>query len=575
MLNHSAQCLLYNERPFLSALAKFSLLTKDVAIGDEHNCIANHTLCGIIQQLSSLSHNASNMFEDLLTETMNVITRSNRLKNKISEMKEKCKLLVKEKTTESLHAVNIENEKALPQHFDQQILSSESRTNAIRTIYEAAKPPPAITKMNQFREDGSNGLKKYTDPTFFFMHWFSEMQKKEPDNREHKMKRAERKTRRQNGSAPRQIKRTRDMMKEKAKREEFSSKGVQQSHGKCKKNKKKNMEGFSNSQWEERHPDQVPTNAREKDIRDTNGTEHDKMQNETSEPLAINNDTDHIYPSADETMPPVPLRKHIETCHNTQSVLPAPPDERYSQLPPPPPPPDDRYSQLPPPPPSPPPILTENDPQIYPRNSVAMPPAPHDFYQTSVIEDRDSMFPLPPPPDVSGLDNDEAMDSFMEPPPPLEITSTKIRPSNKLKAKRISTFVMTSGMETCDNIDGRRYTKLIDYPGVSNAPPPPPPPPVPGLPLQPVESLTNNAPTTTESLPAAGVFTENSLLAIKKNLKQAKERKTPAQSVKTQTDQLDVNTIMNRALEGHRKFIEDSSSDEDDSDFSDSDSDWD
>ena len=237
------------------------------------------------------------------------------------------------------------------------------------------------------------------------------------------------------------------------------------------------------------------------------------MQNETSEPLAINNDTDHIYPSADETMPPVPLRKHIETCHNTQSVLPAPPDERYSQLPPPPPPPDDRYSQLPPPPPSPPPILTENDPQIYPRNSVAMPPAPHDFYQTSVIEDRDSMFPLPPPPDVSGLDNDEAMDSFMEPPPPLEITSTKIRPSNKLKAKRISTFVMTSGMETCDNIDGRRYTKLIDYPGVSNAPPPPPPPPVPGLPLQPVESLTNNAPTTTESLPAAGVFTENSLLA--------------------------------------------------------------
>ena len=91
------------------------------------------------------------------------------------------------------------------------------------------------------------------------------------------VKRAERKTRRQNGSAPRQIKRTRDMMKEKAKREEFSSKGVQQSHGKCKKNKKKNMEGFSNSQWEERHPDQVPTNAREKDIRDTNGTEHDKV----------------------------------------------------------------------------------------------------------------------------------------------------------------------------------------------------------------------------------------------------------------------------------------------------------
>ncbi|CAC5355968.1 unnamed protein product [Mytilus coruscus] len=543
-------------------------LTKDVAIGDELDCIANHTLCGIIQQISSLSHNATDMFEDLLTETMNVITRSNKLKNKVSEMKEKCKMREKEETGGSLHAVNIENEKALSQHFDQQILSLESRSNAIRTIYEAANPPPAITKMNQFRENGTNGLKLYTDPTFFFMHWFSQMQKKEPDNREHKIKRAERKTRRQNGSGPRQIKRTRDIMKEKAKREEFSSKGVQPSHGKCKKNKKKNMEGFSNTQWEERHPDQVPANAREKDAKENNGTEHDNVQNETSisEPLSIND-------NEDVTTPPVPLRKHNETCHNTQSVLPAPPDERYSQLPPPPP--DDRYSQLPPPPPTPPPILTDNDPQIYPRNSVA----PHDFYQNdkenSMMGDRDSMFPLPPPPDLLELGNDEEMDSFMEPPPPLEITSNMIRPSNKLKAKRISTFVMTSGMETCDNIDGRRYTKLIDYPGICNAPPPPPPPPVPGLPPQPNGSVTNNAPTTTESLPPAGVFTENSLLAIKKNLKQAKERKTPAQTMKTQTNQLDVNTIMNRALEGHRKFIEDSSSDEDDSDFSDSDSDWD
>ncbi|CAC5355965.1 unnamed protein product [Mytilus coruscus] len=419
------------------------------------------------------------MFEDLLTETMNVITRSNKFKDKVNEMKEKYKMFEKEEIRGSLNAVNIENEKAPSQNFDQQILSSESRSNAIKTIYEAANPPPAITGLNQFREDGTDGLKLYTDPTFFFMHWFSQMQKKEPDYREHEI----------------------------------------------------------------------------------------KMQNETSM-----SEPSDIYENEDATTSPVPLRHDNEICHNTQSVLPAPPDDRHIQLPPPPP--DDRYSQLPLPPPTPPPNQRGNDQQIYLRKRVALPPDSRDFYQNdkenSVIQDRDSMFPLPPTPDLLELDNDEQMDSLMEPPPPLVITSNMIRILNKLKAKRISTFVMTSGMEKCDNIDGRQCTKLIDYPGASNVPPLP----VPGLPPQPNRSVSNDTHITTESLTAAGVFTENSLLAIKKNLKQAKERKTPAQTMKTQTNQLDVNTIMNRALEGHRQFIEYSSSDEDDSDFSDSDSDW-
>lgn len=64
-------------------------------------------------------------------------------------------------------------------------------------------------------------------------------------------------------------------------------------------------------------------------------------------------------------------------------------------------------------------------------------------------------------------------------------------------------------------------------------------------------------------------------ISVKKNLKQSKDRKTPTQSVKSSSNHMDVTTIMNRALENRRKFTEDSSSDGDDSDFSDSDCEWD
>lgn len=64
-------------------------------------------------------------------------------------------------------------------------------------------------------------------------------------------------------------------------------------------------------------------------------------------------------------------------------------------------------------------------------------------------------------------------------------------------------------------------------------------------------------------------------ISVKKNLKQSKDRKTPTQSVKSNSNHMDVTTIMNRALENRRKFTEDSSSDGDDSDFSDSDCEWD
>lgn len=535
-------------------------LHKDNNIRDELECISNHTLCGIIQQLSNLNHHASDMFDDLFTETLNVVNRSNKLKDKLNEMREKYKKWNKKKIGGSLN--DIENENALSQHFDQQIFSVESRPNAIVSMYKAANLPPAISKTDQFREDGKSGLKLYTNPDFFFMHWSSQMEKKETDYSHRKTKRAERKTRRQDkGEGPRQVRRIQDKMRDKAKGAEFSTQFVQQSHRKNKKEKKKKMEGISSKQWAKQHPNENLENVEEKDEMEESEKIHDKDENEKVDPAC----SIHAeLPKENDAPPPVPMRNHSFISNHTNSALPPPPD--------------DRYSNLPPPPPDPPITMTNG-----PTQSVALPPAPHDFYhyekENSAMDERDSFFPLPPPPDEP--DNNEGRDSIIEPPPPLEINPNLLRTSQKLKANRISTFVFPSAMENGDNINSRKHIPPppvfpnTDKASVPNAPPPPPPPPPPGIAPAPNTSTTASASVSVETPSATGMFSENSLLAMKKNLKQSKDRKTPTQPVKSNSNHMDVTTIMNRALENRRKFTEDSSSDDDDSEYSDSDCEWD
>ncbi|XP_076076427.1 uncharacterized protein LOC143047273 isoform X2 [Mytilus galloprovincialis] len=534
-------------------------LHKDNNIRDELECISNHTLCGIIQQLSNLNHHASDMFDDLFTETLHVVNRSNKLKDKLNEMKEKYKKWNKKKIGGSLN--DNENENALSQHFDQQIFSVQSRPNAIVSMYKAANLPPAISKTDQFREDGKSGLKLYTNPDFFFAHWSSQMEKKETDYSHRKIKRAERKNRRQDkGGGPRQVRRIQDKMRDKAKGAEFSTQFVQPSHGKRKKEKKKKMEGISSKQWEKQHPNQKLENVQEKDEMEESAKIHDRDENGKVDP---DSSIQAELPKENDAPPPVPMRKHSVISNHTNSALPPPPD--------------DRYSDLPPPPPDPPVVMTNG-----PIQSVAFPPAPHEFYH-SAIDERESFYPLPPPPDES--DSNEGRDSIIEPPPPLEINPQLLRASQKLRANRISTFVFPSAVENGNNINSRKNippTPVIqntDKASVPNAPPPPPPPPPPGIALPPNTSTTTSTTTSTsvsvETTSATGMFSENSLLAMKKNLKQSKDRKTPTESVKSSSNHMDVTTIMNRALENRRKFTEDSSSDGDDSEFSDSDCEWD
>ena len=46
---------------------------------------------------------------------------------------------------------------------------------AMKEMYETCDPPPPLDNLNCYRDDGKDGLKFYTDPTYFFELWRQEM----------------------------------------------------------------------------------------------------------------------------------------------------------------------------------------------------------------------------------------------------------------------------------------------------------------------------------------------------------------------------------------------------------------
>lgn len=46
---------------------------------------------------------------------------------------------------------------------------------AMKEMYATCDPPPPLGNLNCYRDDGKDGLKFYTDPTYFFELWRQEM----------------------------------------------------------------------------------------------------------------------------------------------------------------------------------------------------------------------------------------------------------------------------------------------------------------------------------------------------------------------------------------------------------------
>ncbi|ESO12588.1 hypothetical protein HELRODRAFT_62339 [Helobdella robusta] len=144
-------------------------------VRNELECVSNNTLSKIIKQLGSLSKQSEDLFAELYVETCTLANRTTNLGRRIDGLKQKiCQLnpIVEEV---SLQEINQRKPFKSVMCRDQQIMLRSTRPHSIAEVYKMCEMPPALNKLDVFREDGMDSLKFYTNPEYFAELWFAEM----------------------------------------------------------------------------------------------------------------------------------------------------------------------------------------------------------------------------------------------------------------------------------------------------------------------------------------------------------------------------------------------------------------
>ncbi|MEQ2217469.1 Wiskott-Aldrich syndrome protein member 2, partial [Xenoophorus captivus] len=58
---------------------------------------------------------------------------------------------------------------------DQQLFTRPSLPMPVQDTYKTCNPPPPLNQLSQYRDDGKEALKFYTDPSYFFDLWKEKM----------------------------------------------------------------------------------------------------------------------------------------------------------------------------------------------------------------------------------------------------------------------------------------------------------------------------------------------------------------------------------------------------------------
>ncbi|KAJ1077277.1 hypothetical protein K5549_005447 [Capra hircus] len=163
-------------------------------ITSELECVTNSTLAAIIRQLSSLSKHAEDIFGELFNEANNFYIRANSLQDRIDRLAVKVTQL--DSTVEeavSLQDINMKKAFKSSTVQDQQVVSKNSIPNPVADIYNQSDKPPPLNILTPYRDDKKDGLKFYTDPSYFFDLWKEKMLQDTEDKRKEKRRQKEQK----------------------------------------------------------------------------------------------------------------------------------------------------------------------------------------------------------------------------------------------------------------------------------------------------------------------------------------------------------------------------------------------
>lgn len=166
---------------------------------NELECLSNLTLANLIRQLSSLGQHAGRIFDELSKDATQLNNRALIMHQRLENLKSKCQHLDIQSEEVTLADFQTKKQFKSSVKMDQQVVSRKTMPEAMKIMYNNADPPPALDKLNPYRQDGKDCMKFYTDPGFFFNIWCNELFK---DNETRKIEKKRRKTKNQHQPQP-------------------------------------------------------------------------------------------------------------------------------------------------------------------------------------------------------------------------------------------------------------------------------------------------------------------------------------------------------------------------------------
>ncbi|XP_048369852.1 wiskott-Aldrich syndrome protein family member 3-like isoform X2 [Sphaerodactylus townsendi] len=159
-------------------------------VTSELECVTNSTLAAIIKQLGSLSRHAEDIFGELFNEANSFYLRMNSLQERVDLLVIKVTQL--DSTVEEVSLQDINMRKAFKSSTIQnQQVSRNSIPNPVMEMYQRCDKPPPLNILTPYRDDKKDGLKFYTDPSYFFNLWKEKMLQATEDKRKEKRRQKE------------------------------------------------------------------------------------------------------------------------------------------------------------------------------------------------------------------------------------------------------------------------------------------------------------------------------------------------------------------------------------------------
>ncbi|XP_032398426.1 wiskott-Aldrich syndrome protein family member 1 isoform X3 [Etheostoma spectabile] len=165
-------------------------------IKNELECVTNISLANVIRQLSSLSKYAEDLFGELFNEAHTFSFRVNSLQERVDRLSISVTQLDPKEEELSLQDITMRKAFRSSTIQDQQLFDRTSLPVPLQESFQTCEQPPPLNILTPYRDDGKEGLKFYTNPSYFFDLWREKMlqdtEDKRKERRKQKMKAIER-----------------------------------------------------------------------------------------------------------------------------------------------------------------------------------------------------------------------------------------------------------------------------------------------------------------------------------------------------------------------------------------------